>query len=94
MVSFLQILYMVIGLYMYVLIGSAILSWLLMFNVVNARNEFVRQLGELLQRLTEPALRPIRRFVPTLNGVDLSYMVLFFGLMFIRLLIQNNFPVW
>lgn len=92
--SLMQIIYMMISLYMWVLIGSAVLSWLLVFNVVNQRNQFVAQVGDLLRRLTEPALRPIRKFVPTLNGVDLSYLALFFGLMFVRILIHNNFLVW
>lgn len=92
--SLLQVIYLIIGFYMWVLIASGVLSWLLAFNIVNQSNEFVAKIGAMLRQLTEPALRPIRKFVPTLNGVDLSYLALFFGLMFLRILIQNNFPIW
>lgn len=94
MLSLIQIIYMAIGLYMWVLVIGAILSWLLIFNIANPKNELVRRLGDVVHAMTEPALRPIRRVIPKLNGVDLSWLVLYFGLMFVRLLIQNNFPIW
>lgn len=94
MLSLMQVIYMMLTFYMWVLIITGIMSWLLAFNVVNPHNEFVSRMGEVLRRLTEPALRPIRKFVPTLNGVDLSYLALFFGLLFLRLLIQNNFHIY
>lgn len=94
MTSIMQILHIIISFYMWLLIGAAIFSWLQAFNVINARNAFVAQIGDLCRRLTEPALRPLRRFVPTVNGVDLSFLALYFLLLFVRILIQNNFPVW
>lgn len=74
----------VIGLYIWVLIASAVLSWLVAFNVVNTRNRFVYLIGDFLHRLTEPALRPIRRVLPNLGGVDLSPLVLILLLLFVR----------
>ena len=74
----------VIQLYIWVLIASAILSWLVAFNVINTRNRFVYQVGDVLYRLTEPALRPIRRIMPNLGGVDLSPVVLILLLVFLR----------
>jgi YggT family protein len=82
--SVLWLLDTVIMLYVYVLIASAILSWLVTFNIVNTRNPVVAMIGETLYRLTEPALRPIRRFMPNLGGVDLSPLVLILGLLFLR----------
>jgi YggT family protein len=93
MYSLMQIIYVMISFYMWVLIGAALLSWLRVFNVVNSRNEVVVKIGDALSRLTEPALRPIRKFVPTLGGMDMSFLALFFLLMFLRFLIQNNFPM-
>jgi YggT family protein len=72
----------VIDLYIWVLIAAAILSWLVAFNVLNTRNRFVYLLGDFLTRVTEPALRPIRRVLPTLGGVDLSPLVLILLLVF------------
>jgi YggT family protein len=74
----------VISIYIYVLVASAILSWLVAFNVVNTSNRFVYMVGDFLYRVTEPALRPIRRFVPSLGGVDISPVVLILLLVFLR----------
>jgi len=80
----------VIQLYIWIIIASAILSWLVVFNVVNTRNRFVYQLGRVLEALTEPALRPIRRVVPLLGGVDLSPIVLLLGLQFLLILFNRT----
>ncbi len=74
----------VISLYVYCLIASAILSWLVAFNVVNVSNPFVARIGEFLYRITEPALRPIRRILPSLGGVDISPIILVLLLFFLR----------
>jgi YggT family protein len=74
----------VINIYIWVLIASAILSWLVVFNVVNTRNRIVYMVGDALYRVTEPALRPIRRVLPNLGGLDLSPIVLILLLVFIR----------
>ncbi|MCJ2054102.1 YggT family protein [Methylobacterium sp. J-070] len=77
----------VIQLFIYVLIASAVLSWLVAFNVVNVRNPVVAQIGEVLYRLTEPALRPIRNLLPNLGGVDISPIILILLLLFVQRLI-------
>jgi YggT family protein len=81
----------VITLYIYILIASAILSWLIAFNVVNMRNPIVSQISEFLYRITEPALRPIRNILPNLGGIDISPVILILGLFFIRNLIFELF---
>jgi YggT family protein len=58
------------------LIASAVLSWLVAFNVVNTRNQVVAMVGDFLYRLTEPLLRPIRRMLPNLGGIDVSPVIL------------------
>jgi len=74
----------VITIYIWLLIASAILSWLVAFDVVNTRNRVVYVIGDFLNRVTEPALRPIRRVLPTLGGVDLSPLVLILLLLFVQ----------
>ena len=76
-----------ITLYVWILIASAILSWLVAFNVVNPQNPFVRNLGEFLWRVTEPVLAPLRRVLPNLGGIDVSPVLLIIGLYFIRNLV-------
>lgn len=75
--------------YVWVVIAAAILSWLVAFNVVNARNQVVYQIGNALYRLTEPALRPIRRFLPNLGGIDISPIVLFLLIALVRMILAN-----
>jgi YggT family protein len=77
----------IITLYVYILIASAILSWLVAFNVVNVRNPIVARIGEFLERVTEPVLAPIRRVLPNLGGIDISPIILILGLFFLRNLI-------
>ena len=70
--------------YIWLLIAAAILSWLVAFNVVNSRNQFVAMVGDFLYRITEPALAPIRRFMPSLGGLDISPIILILIIMFIQ----------
>ena len=89
--AILDIVLIALDLYVWLLIASAILSWLIAFNVVNTRNQFVAMLAEALWRLTEPALRPIRRIMPNLGGLDLSPVVLILLLIFAKNLILEYF---
>jgi YggT family protein len=75
---------LVIDLYIWVVIASAILSWLVAFNVVNMNNRFVLSIADMLYRLTEPALWPIRNILPNLGGIDISPVILILLLLFIR----------
>ena len=81
----------VITLYVWLLIASAVLSWLIAFNVVNTRNPIVAQVADFLGRVTEPALRPIRRILPNLGGIDVSPIILILLLYFLRNLIFEVF---
>ena len=75
---------MVISLYIWVIIIGAIFSWLIAFDVVNRRNRAVYTIADSLYRLTEPALRPIRKVLPDLGGLDISPVILILGLIFLR----------
>ena len=73
--SILYVILLVLDLYIWLLIAAAVLSWLVAFNVVNARNQFVAMIGDFLYRITEPVLRPIRRIMPNLGGIDISPVI-------------------
>ena len=75
-------------LYIYLLVAAAVLSWLIAFNVVNMRNQFVAMVADFLYRITEPALRPIRNFMPNLGGIDISPIILILIIIFIQLCIR------
>jgi YggT family protein len=74
-------------LYIYLLVAAAVLSWLIAFNVVNMRNQFVAMVADFLYRITEPALRPIRNLLPNLGGIDISPVILIFIIIFFRYVI-------
>jgi YggT family protein len=84
MVAFVHLIDNVITLYIWVLVFSAVLSWLVAFNVINTRNRAVYVIGDFLYRITEPALRPIRRVIPSLGGIDISPIILILLLWFLR----------
>ncbi len=79
-----------LGLYTWIIIGSAIFSWLYAFNVVNSNNRFVAMIGEFLYKATEPALRPIRRIMPDLGGLDISPIILLLIIMFLRTFLATS----
>jgi YggT family protein len=83
------VLIQIINLYMYLVVAAAIFSWLIAFNVVNTRNQFVGAVAEFLYRITEPVLGPIRRRLPDLGGLDISPIILFFALMLIQLYLAD-----
>ena len=74
--------------YVYLLVAAAVLSWLIAFNVVNMRNQFVAMVADFLYRITEPALRPIRNRMPNLGGIDISPVILIFIIIFLRYVIH------
>ena len=84
MVPLIQFIVYVIQLYIWVIIASAIFSWLFAFNVVNTNNRFVLSVADFLYRVTEPALRPIRSILPNLGGIDISPVILILILVFIQ----------
>ncbi|MEQ8319754.1 MAG: YggT family protein [Rhodospirillales bacterium] len=80
----LALIYHLIEIYTWVLIIGVIMSWLIAFNVINLSNQFVRMIYDVVTRLTEPLLAPIRRFLPDLGGVDISPVILILLLWFAK----------
>jgi YggT family protein len=82
--SILYVILLVLDLYIWLLIAAAVLSWLVAFNVVNARNQFVAMVGDFLYRITEPILRPLRNMLPNLGGIDVSPVVVILIIILIK----------
>jgi YggT family protein len=89
LISLLQVLHAVLGLYNWVVIIWVVMTWLINFNIVNTHNQFVRTVERALSQLVEPALNRIRRFVPIMGGLDLSPVVLIFAIYFVQLVIEK-----
>jgi YggT family protein len=83
MYALLNLVNTVITIYIWLLIIQAVLSWLVAFGVVNRHNRAVAMVGDFLWRITEPLLRPIRRIIPDLGGIDISPVILILLLYFI-----------
>jgi YggT family protein len=84
MYAFANLLNTVISLYIWCLFIYVILGWLINFGVINTQNRIVYLVMDFLYRITEPALRPIRNFIPNLGGIDISPILLVLVLIFIR----------
>jgi YggT family protein len=84
MLALIRTIVFALDIYWWLLIASAVFSWLYAFNVVNPRNQFVGTIGSFLFRVTDPALRPIRRLLPDLGGIDISPIILLVILFFLR----------
>jgi YggT family protein len=86
--ALLDVILIVLNLYMYVVIAMVIMSWLVAFNVVNPRNQFVHMVHDFLYRVTEPVLRPIRNALPAMGGIDISPIILFLIIILIERVIE------
>ena len=85
--AILDVIMIALNIYVWIIIASAIFSWLYAFNVVNPRNQFVAAIGNFLYQATEPVLRPIRRFIPDLGSIDVSPIVLLLLIFFLQRII-------
>ena len=91
--SILYVILLLLDLYIWLLIAAAVLSWLIAFNVVNARNQFVSMIGDFLYRVTEPVLRPIRSIMPNLGGIDVSPIIVILLIILIKdIIVRYIYP--
>jgi YggT family protein len=94
LVPVVDVVVVLLHIYWWIVIISAVMSWLVAFNVINTHSRPVAMIGDFLYRATEPALRPLRQFLPNLGGLDISPIILLLILWFIeRELIQLEFYV-
>ncbi len=91
--AILDVVMVILDLYVYIIIGSAIFSWLFAFNVINPSNQFVGMIGNFLYQATEPLQRPIRRMLPRLGTLDISPIVLLLGIFLLqRIIVHYIYP--
>ena len=81
----------IVGLYIWILIINAVVSWLVAFSVLNTSNRFVYSLLDVSYKLTDPPLNFIRKYLPNLGSIDISPIVLILSLMFLRNLVFEMF---
>lgn len=98
MLAILDVILLALQIYTWIVIATVIFSWLYAFGVVNPRNQFVSAVGQFLYNVTEPVLRPIRRLIarilPNLGPIDISPIVLFLLIYFLRvIIIRYLYPI-
>jgi YggT family protein len=92
---FIWLILTLLEIYSWIVLAAVIMSWLLAFNVVNYHNNIVRSISRFLDILTEPVFRFVRRFVPSIGGLDLSPIVVFLAIIFLEKLVvwlYSRFP--
>lgn len=82
--ALLQTLSLILTIVWWVFLIMIIMSWLISFNVINTRNDFVAAVWRVVNAITEPILRPIRRVLPSMGGLDLSPIVVFVIIFFLQ----------
>ena len=87
--AILQTLSFILNIVWWIFLIMIIMSWLISFNVINTRNQFVNSVWRILNQITEPILRPIRRVVPPVGGLDLSPLIVFVIIFFLQNVISN-----
>ena len=82
--ALLQTLSFILNLVWWIFLIVIIMSWLINFNVINTRNQFVANVWRVLNQITEPILKPIRRVIPPVGGLDLSPIIVFVIIFFLQ----------
>ncbi len=90
MESLLEILLLILGIARWLIFAHFIMSWLLAFNVLNPRQQFVQQVWGGLSRMLEPLYRPVRRILPQMGGLDLAPLVVLIGIYALEIILVNN----
>ncbi len=90
--SLLYLIIQIINLFQFVLIIYIILTWLVSFNIINTGNRFVYSILDALYRLCEPSLNFVRRYLPNFGSIDLSPIVVYLALWFIKSLLIEYWP--
>lgn len=88
----LEIILLILDLYWWIVLAMIIMSWLISFNVINTRNQFVAGLWRIVNQITDPILKPIRRIIPPLGGLDLSPIVVFVIIFFLQGFVGYDLP--
>ena len=90
MLTLIQIILLILGVVRFFVIAHFIMSWLIRFEVLNVRQEFVGQVWYGLERLLDPIYSRVRRLMPNLGGIDISPIVVLIGIEILRIFLINN----
>jgi len=86
-----QLLFMAIEIYIFIIIASVIVSWLVAFNVLSSTHPATINLLRFLGKVTDPVLRSVQRYIPSIGGIDISPIIVIFGLMILQRIVMTVF---
>lgn len=86
-----EILILALNIYVFIIIAQVVISWLIAFGVLNTGNPQAVRLVEGLNKLTEPVMGPVRRYVPPIGGIDITPIIVIFAIMILQRVIEIVF---
>ena len=85
-----KILILMLDIFFWIIVAQVVMSWLIAFNVVNIQNEKARKAVMLLQKITDPVYKPLRKIIPAIGGIDISPIIIIFAISILKNLIATN----
>jgi YggT family protein len=85
---FVNLIVTLLDIYGWIVLAAVVMSWLVNFGVINIHNQFARSIVRFLDAMTEPLFRQVRRFVPSIGGLDISPLIVLIGVLFLQNLVQ------
>lgn len=86
-----KILLLCLQIYTYIIIASVIISWLVAFEVINPKNEQAQNLLKAIDKVTAPIYKPLRKFIPPIGGIDITPIVVIFGIYILQQIVVQLF---
>lgn len=93
MAFFGELLLLLLNIYFWIIVASVVLSWLIAFEVINTRNPQAANLVRLLNKATDPVYKPLRKYIPSIGGIDVSPIIVIFGIAILRYIVAMLFIV-
>ena len=86
-----QLLILLLNIFFWIIIAQVVLSWLIAFDVINIRNAKAQNLILMLNKITEPVFRPLRKVIPAIGGIDITPIIIIFAISFLQKIIAQIF---
>ncbi|MEM6811179.1 MAG: YggT family protein [Pseudomonadota bacterium] len=79
-----------LDIFFWIIIIQVVMSWLIAFNVVNIQNSQARRFIEILHKITDPVYKPLRKFIPSIGGIDITPIIIIFGISILKNIIVTT----
>ena len=83
-----------ITLYIWIILIQVLISWLIVFEVINVKNAKAQSLIALLKKATDPVFKPLQKIIPNIGGIDITPIVVILGLSLIQRALYGGFYIW